>query len=426
MILRAWLLASLLATGAHATPAPCAPETARLLSVPTVDRSHFYRAKTNPVEQWLSWEQEVNLASKRQDTKPARLATVNVPLHDVDVQLLPGAPAWLKDKFVQGNHVVWPKHPYNQMDIVPHHQTPASGSMAAYFTSSRSMALVDQEHPEQLLSIKLPTNRPNRGKPQLKFQMKYDIGGTQVRTPYIHEREQKMQPAPHLKILLDVMTVADKKTGNGFIVRDLSGMDKDHYYMPAFSIPYDGRQIAGRNGAMFQDFWQKNYAEALGRAKAQLLLRHGLQMVTPNAQNILIEFDRNMSPTGTIVLRDLSDSAVVPVVARAIHSPAHFEQIMAVERRIEADLATRVDPNTQNSFWHMDEADHQSIPAPLLTLWQQAHDRAYIQELSQALGIQIETSKLPPAKMWEDITQILESPTSQKAIQRYQSQIQRL
>ena len=57
----------------------------------------------------------------------------------------------------------------------------------------------------------------------------------------------------------------------------------------------------------FDSFWGRHYAEAVGRAKATLLVRYGLQYETPNPQNVLMQLDAELRPTGAIVLRDLGD-----------------------------------------------------------------------------------------------------------------------
>lgn len=108
--------------------------------------------------------------------------------------------------------------------------------------------------------------------------------------------------------------------GDGIQVRDLSVLSPDKIYFPPLSIPFVGldlkslkRRYDGVNDPAWCELWKKCYAERLGRAKAMLLLRYGLQMGSPNAQNFLIEFNRpsgadgTPTPTGKFVFRDVGD-----------------------------------------------------------------------------------------------------------------------
>jgi hypothetical protein len=101
------------------------------------------------------------------------------------------------------------------------------------------------------------------------------------------------------------------------LVRDLSCLNRSKIYFPPTSIPFVDlamREPKARfsciNDLSWCDFWKKHYAESLGRAKALLFLRYGLQAETPNAQNFLIECDvgkGTLVPTGKILIRDIGD-----------------------------------------------------------------------------------------------------------------------
>ncbi len=107
--------------------------------------------------------------------------------------------------------------------------------------------------------------------------------------------------------------------GDGVQVRDLSVLDPAKIYLPPISIPFLGtdlktmkRRFEGVTDQSWREFFGECYAKRLGRAKAILLLRYGLQMGSPNAQNCLIEFNPPMgqtapTPTNRIVLRDVGD-----------------------------------------------------------------------------------------------------------------------
>ena len=162
--------------------------------------------------------------------------------------------------------------------------------MNAGVTASRSLSL--EQDPRQRYTIKLATDtvqERNPGYEPGKLRTEYDIAAAIARADFITKRDEKLGPPKGYVILHDVLTVADKKSGRGYIVRDISLLNDGHYYLPAFAIPVLGREIAAHNLKDFDSFWQQHYAEPLGRFKADFLLRYGLQMETPNAQNFLIQ-----------------------------------------------------------------------------------------------------------------------------------------
>lgn len=133
---------------------------------------------------------------------------------------------------------------------------------------------------------------------------------------------------PDLLVLPEILTVTEDlatRPGDGFQVRDLSRLHQDKVYFPALSIPYVGVKKDGKGDSVLDfdalakrwtardddswtAFWGEHYAAKLGAVKAKLLVRYGLQLGTPNAQNFLLEFDTAMKPTGRIVVRDLGDA----------------------------------------------------------------------------------------------------------------------
>lgn len=105
--------------------------------------------------------------------------------------------------------------------------------------------------------------------------------------------------------------------GDGVQVRDLSLLDPSKLYIPPISIPFLDRNMnklvrrfSCCGNEEWRNFWCDSYARAIGRAKALLLLRYGLQMGSPNAQNWLLEFEPGDQPrfTGRVVVRDVGDA----------------------------------------------------------------------------------------------------------------------
>jgi hypothetical protein len=182
----------------------------------------------------------------------------------------------------------------------------------------------------------------------------------------VTERDPRWGPwfAWHKKQLTEPHTVPEPekpKTGDGFQVRSLKGLKFDSEYFPPTSIPFvrltgkgeklrvseDSAHIVSLNprststaavalgqplcmsmltelrslGAeellAWKNFWKVHYAEALGRAKARLLLRYGLQGFGGNAQNFLLEMKDGI-PTGGVVIRDMGDYALHDFVLWAL------------------------------------------------------------------------------------------------------------
>lgn len=139
-------------------------------------------------------------------------------------------------------------------------------------------------------------------------------------------------------VLPEVLTVTcidpslDDKTGDGFQLRDLSRLSRDMMYFPPLSIPYVGRSTDAAHPVNFNDrseyfagladtpghvvapyswdwasYWSDNFASRVGQAKAILHLVYGLQPLTPNAQNFLLEMSPDSMSANRVVCRDILD-----------------------------------------------------------------------------------------------------------------------
>ncbi len=100
---------------------------------------------------------------------------------------------------------------------------------------------------------------------------------------------------------------------DGFQVRDLSCLKPGHDYIPGQAIPY-ARDYFDREAFDHEptaeeqcDFWRKNFAVPLGRAKARLFLNYGLIHTSANAQNFLLGFTG--STLEQFVARDIGDTS---------------------------------------------------------------------------------------------------------------------
>ncbi len=338
-----------------------------------------------PFEQWLIWEQEANFAEFRKDRRPIKVDFSLVSQKGIETTFLPDASTKLKEFIISGNKIRWFKHPYNTVESLPDAQEVSHGNVKAYLTASRSLAL---KVGDEFYTIKMPTDYPHGPKGQYqpgKASTSEDILDGINRMNYFSRVDSEIGLDPNLILAKEVAMVADKKTGEGFLFRDLSFMKSGNYYLPALSIPYIGREIAEKNGVSVEEFWQKAYAELLGRSKAKLLLRYGAQMETPNSQNMLIELDKNLKPTGRLVFRDISDTVLIEGVATGLGEAG----ILKKDSENGVENSEIIQPYWSNSAWRFDEAGDKSFSKKTLIQWGHAHNMAYLKEIESALGLDL-------------------------------------
>jgi hypothetical protein len=322
----------------------------------------------DPIEQWLRWEEQANLPGFRTSIEPVALQVAAIAADRLEVTLADDTPREIERRFLRGGVVLYPKHPLNTDPSVAFFHAPIAEAWQARFTSSRTLVVCGPAD-TRLCSVKLPTDHPHPDfvQPE-KTKLREEALDALRWTAHFDAVDAWIGPDPALRLVREVISVMVPGSESGFVVRDLSPLQDGHYYLPALSLPWQGRQIAALHGAGFAEFWARWYAEAVGRAKAKLVLRYGLQYETPNPQNLLIQLRRDLHPTGVIALRDLGD--LVPAAPKTGAGPA-------VWSGLDADLR----PETENSFWAFDGADEQRVPADTLARWYERHDAAYQAEL---------------------------------------------
>jgi hypothetical protein len=337
---------------------------------------------TDPVEQWLRWEEQANLVGFRVSTEPVEVSVAAVPRESVVVELSPDVPQGVVPRFVRDRHVLFPRHPLNRDPSVAFFAEPEVERWHARFTSSRTL-VVPVAPGEALFSMKLPTDHPHPDfvQPE-KTHLRHEALDAIHAAALIHRVDAALGPDPTLAIVREAVTVLVPETEYGFVVRDLRPLQDGHHHLPALSIPWVGRQIARLHGQPFEAFWGRHYAAAVGRAKAKLLARYGLQYETPNPQNIMVRLDAELRPTGTIVMRDLGDTDSVMVELSAGDRPW--------DPRIPMDWD--VCPETRTSFWAFDGANALSVPEKTLERWYALHDAAYHHELQHFFALPPEAS----------------------------------
>lgn len=340
---------------------------------------------TDAVKQWLAWEQKSNYTFYVKSEAPLSIPVSKVDPSSVNTIVMNSAPSSIRTLIQNHGSINWFKHPYNKVSEMPHFSDPVSDNLVTYETASRSLAVILGK---DVFTLKMPTDHPHGPfgeKQKSKATVKEDIQDGINRMVYIEKVDQEIGVDPQLILAKEVAMVSDKATGEGYLFRDISFMNDGNYYLPALSIPYAGRKIAEFNKMQPELFWKEHYAKLLGRAKAKLLLRYGLQMETPNSQNMLIQLDKNLKPTGVLVFRDISDTMLVRGVAKALGE----EQTLRKDEALNVENTDGVAPYWKNSVWKFDQAGPDSLSRDLLEDWGRAHNQAFKKEIEKALGIDL-------------------------------------
>jgi len=318
--------------------------------------------------QWLLWEEQSNFSGFRTTTQYVDLEVAHVERRRVAVQSAGPVPRALAERILSGDHVRFPKHPLNRDPSVAFHDAPAAERWRARFTSSRTLVIWDGAGGLPF-AIKLATDHPHADVVQPeKTLLREEVREALLFAEHVRAVDERLGRDPELILLTESIGISVPGSESGFLVRDLGRLLDGHFYLPAFSIPFAGAAIASAAGESFAGFWGEAYAEPIGRAKAKLLARYGLQYQTPNPQNILVQLDRHLRPTGAIALRDLADTDFATDSSGA--PGADWTQLTA-----------KLAPETANSFWAFDQAPESPADPETLAHWYRRHDRAYVDEL---------------------------------------------
>jgi hypothetical protein len=302
------------------------------------------------------------------------IAVARVEPSAVEVQRVPGAPRALVERFLRPGHqggVRFPRHPLNRDTTVAFFAAKKAEEWIGRYTSSRTLVVRPRRAAAPLFSLKLATDHPHPdfAQPE-KTRLREEAHDAMAWVRLLARIDRELGPPRRFHLVREVLAVLVPGTESGYVVRDLRAFQDGHRYLPALSIPWIGRQIARRHGADFAAFWGEHYAGPVGAAKGELLARSGLQYETPNPQNVLVQLDADLHPTGRILLRDMGDLLCASDAAAASGTPW---------TRLLADLR----PETRNSFWAFDEAGDHSVPVAVLAEWFERHDRAYLGALAE-------------------------------------------
>lgn len=338
---------------------------------------------TSPIRQLFLWEQLDNVLSWHKPIDPVQIEYSYVPIESVHFTRGEALSESLARLFTATDgQIRYFKHPMNQDRRVPHYLTPSDGSIEGYYSASRSIFIMQNG---ELYTIKLPTNYPHIDVMQpTKANMANDSVISMRRSALINRVDSMASSPPHLKVLTEVASIRDNGTGNGFSIRDLRPLQDGNYYMPAFSIPYVGREIAEYHNIDFAEFWEQHYVRVVGWAKVELLLWYGLQMVTPNAQNWLIQMDQNLMPTGKLFLRDVADSSFIRIFAESLGATSELQADRESSFRIFNTLRAQY----EDSIWQMNNyTEQRRVGRDIYLQWLTAQEEAYNTALREYIGV---------------------------------------
>ena len=357
----------------------------------------------DPVEQWLRWEEQANLVGFRTSTKPVEVAVVAVPPGLVSIEAAQQAPPDVIRRFVRGATLLFPRHPLNRDPSVSFFGEPVAERWWCRFTSSRTL-VVPAAPGRSLFSLKLATDHPHPDfrQPE-KTRLREEADWSMDWCGPVDRIDALLGPDPSIHMVREVIALVARGSETACLVRDLRLFQDGHYYLPALSLPWVGRQIARRHAEPFAEFWGRHYAAPVGRAKGRLFARYGLWYETPNPQNLVIQLDRELRPTGRLVLRDLGDTYCATDA---------FEATSVPWTRLTADLR----PETENSFWAFGEAGECSIEPSVLADWYERHDAAYFAELARHFPDATPDPAPDRAARAEAWTRALRGPAGERAI----------
>ncbi len=348
---------------------------------PSIEISKIMQKK--PFHQLRKWEQVSNTARWEKPTKNIPINFILLEPSEVKLNTIKDVPELvrlLEDP--NTGKIRWYQHPNNSAGIVPYVMRDADGTINAQYSASRSM-FVEAEN-DTAFSFKLPTNRPhpepNTPPQPSKANLINDSILSIRRSDLINKVDKKKRKSRNFDILTEISSVSSVINGNGFSIRDLRPLKDGNFYLPAFSIPYAGKEIAKYLGQDFTNLWGKYYAKSLGKAKALLLTRYGLQMKTPNAQNWIIQLDKNLRPTGKIIMRDVADSNHVPFIANFNGS----KDFLDLDIKDHYTIMSELKPNFANSVWQMDEG---GLSYDSIEKWRQLHNEEYIRTIKSQFRI---------------------------------------
>lgn len=278
---------------------------------------------SNSAHQLVTWETEANAVSLRSNDL-IRLEHYEIPLRLLQQDMDEVLDEEIKSSLIftknGEKYIRWMINPEDSkwhlevQDFLKKNNVDSTPKkfFDGYLTASRSMIVVNPEN-GATFSLKVSTNKTG-GNWTDKKQTWVDAQQVRRMNRYVKSVVPQMK-TNSLVIMDEPIALGIAEINHGMIARSLNDLPDDgHYYLPAFSVLHEseGARIAKLNGATDPAaYWNKHLILPLARAMAEYFSITGAWYDSPHAQNFLVELDREMKPTGRIVLRDLGDSYVL-------------------------------------------------------------------------------------------------------------------
>lgn len=345
------------------------------------------------IKQWLAWETSPTVPGWEQEKPKSQLPIVRIIGSTVKVEVLSQKDIVdLKSvlESSESDEFSWFQHPYNTDRTVPNSSLTPFKYGLAFHTASRTVV---SEVNGRLISIKMPTNfpfGPNKEHCPEKTEMDLDLKYSVARSKAIEQIDNQVGADHSLRIQKELAAVVDRKTGNGYLFRDMSHFKDGRFYLPAHLIPTIGRELAEKLGISVTEYWESHWAKAIGKIQAKLLYRYGMEVREVNPQNFVIELDDKMAPTGIVLWRDLAESHLVKPIA----------SLIGLDEFIERDYqnggwGVHTETHVRSKFisWNFFMSNSE-FPSQTPDSWTKAHDQGFRDEVQQALRVRI-PSEMP-------------------------------
>jgi hypothetical protein len=301
--------------------------------------------------------------------------------------------------FLPDGQILWPiRHGKSQhsKDIAFDDAIP-DGTITGQYSASRSMFFANEG---EAFTIKLPSTEHG----DLKTNLVKSVIISRLRSDAIAQVDARIGKDPELITLLDVLSMADVDTGNGFVVRSLAPLQDGNVTVPGFASYEALARAAEVLGKPYGEVRDEHFSKLFGRSLAKMLIRYGLIMDFPHDQNYLTRYAPDGRPLDQMVWRDLSDTRhllwMYEDLGLSEFKAKTLENGFKYADRLETFYAT-------NGMWGQFDVTH-------LGRMYYVVQENFIGHAYELLG-----QKTPPGADILDLEQFLKSPEGHAALRRF-------
>lgn len=303
--------------------------------------------------------------------------------------------------FLDKDQFLWPiKNPQSRRSIdIAFDHVPPTGYIWGQYSASRSMFFVNQG---KAFSIKLPSSVHGEAKTDLRKSVII----SRLRSDTISEVDARLGVDRGLITLLDVLSVADPASGNGFVVRSLERLQDGNSSVPGFAMKPYFERAARKMRLPIEQVVEEYYARPYGMSLAKMLVRYGLLMVYAHDQNYLVRFTPEGLPLKEIAWRDLSDTQPVPWMLDAM-GLSHVKQVTLQNNYFRRE---NIELFIKNVWWFHTPIINRDVVKERVEF----HFLVHVYELLQV--------PRPPTLTLQTLETFLRSKEGQNAIRRFHNQ----